>query len=105
MQFLEKPWKRGENIYYQKLFSIRTKLSYWKFFHRKLLMNKVVYLGLSILDLSKTVMYEFWRYYVKPEYDKYAKRCYMNTVSFTAYIKIDDIYKDIAEDVEAGFDT
>ena len=50
-------------------------------------------------------MYEFWCYYVKPEYDKYAKRCYMNTVSFTAYIKIDDIYKDIAEDVEAGFDT
>ena len=79
MQFLEKPWKRGENIYYQKLFSIRTKLSYWKFFHRKLLMNKVVYLGLSILDLRKTVMYEFWFYYVKPEYDKYAKRCYMNS--------------------------
>ena len=43
-------------------------------------MNKVVYLGLSILDLRKTVMYdEFWFYYVKPEYDKYAKRCYVNS--------------------------
>ena len=65
-------------------------------------MNKPIYLGLSILDLSKTIMYEFWYDYVKPKYGKNAKLCYMDTDSF---IKADDIYKDFAEDVETRFDT
>ena len=42
-------------------------------------MNKSVYLGLSILDLSKTVMHEFWHDYLKPKYDEKAKLCYMDT--------------------------
>ena len=41
-----------------------------------MLMNKPVYLGLSILDLSKTVMYEFWYDHVKLKYGKNAKFCY-----------------------------
>ena len=41
----------------------------------QILMNKLVYLGLSILDLSKTVMYEFWYDYVKPNYGENAKLC------------------------------
>ena len=45
-------------------------------------MNKPVYLGLSILELSKILMYEFWYDYVKPKYDEKAKLCYMVTVSF-----------------------
>ena len=65
-------------------------------------MNKPVYLGLSILESSKTLMYEFWYDYVKPKYDEKAKLCYMGTGSFTVYIKTDDIYKDIAEDVETS---
>ena len=62
-------------------------------------MNKPVHLELSILELSKILMYQFWYGYVK------AKLCYMNTDSFIVYIKTDDIYKYIAEDVETRFDT
>ena len=71
----------------------------------QMLMNKPVYLGLSISDLSKIVMYEFWYDYVKPKYCENAKLCYMNTDSFIVYVKTDDIYKDIVEDVETRFDT
>ena len=51
------------------------------------------------------LMYEFWYDYVKPKYGEKAKFCYMDIYSFIVYIKIDDIYKDIAEDVEIRFDT
>ena len=66
---------------------------------------KLVYLGLLILNLIKTIMYEFWYDYVKPKYDKKAKLCYMDSDSFVVHVKKDDIYKDIAEDVETRFDT
>ena len=71
----------------------------------EILMNKPVHLGLSILELSKILMYEFWYDYVKPKYGEKVKLCYMDTDSFIVYIKTDDIYKDIAEDVETRFDT
>ena len=50
-------------------------------------------------------MYEFWYDYLKPKYGENAKFCYMDTGSFIVHIKTDDIYKDIAEDVETRFDT
>ena len=50
-------------------------------------MNKTVYLGLSILELSKILMHEFWYDYVKPKYNEKAKLCYMDTGSLIAYIK------------------
>ena len=68
-------------------------------------MYKPVYLGLSILELSKILMSEFCYDYVKPNYGKKAKLCYMYTLCFNVYIKIDDIYKDFAEDFETRFDT
>ena len=68
-------------------------------------MNRPIYLGLSILDLNKSVMYEFWYDYLKPKYGENAKRCFMDTDSFIVHVKTDDIYKDIAEDVETRFDT
>ena len=71
----------------------------------QIILNKPVYLRSSILDLSKTVMHEFWYDYVKPRYDKNEKLCYMDTGSFIVHVKTDDIYKDIAEDVETRFDT
>ena len=66
-------------------------------------MNKCVYLCLSILDLSKTAMYEFWYDYVKRKYGENAKLCYMDTDNCIVHVKTDDIYKDIAEDFEARF--
>ena len=68
-------------------------------------MNKPVYLGLSILELSTTLMYGFWYDYVKPRYGEKAKLGYIDADSFIVYIKADDIYKNIAEDVETRFDT
>ena len=70
----------------------------------QLIMNKPVYLGLSILDLSKTVTYEFWYDCLKLKYAENTKLCFMDTDSFIVHIKTDDIYKDIAEDVETRFD-
>ena len=68
-------------------------------------MNKPVCLGLSILELNEILMYEFWHDYVKPRYGEKTKLCYMDTDSFIVYIKPDNIYKDIAEDVKTRFDT
>ena len=65
----------------------------------QILMNKFVYLALSILDLNKTVIYEFWYDYVKPKYGENAKLCCMDTGSFIVQVKTGDIYKDIAEGV------
>ena len=68
-------------------------------------MNKPIYLGMSILDISKILMYEFWYNYIKPKYQDKAKLCYMDTDSFIIHIKTEDFYKDIANDVERWFDT
>ena len=68
-------------------------------------MNKPIYLGLLILDISKILMYEFWYDYMKPKYGNDVKLCYMETGSFTMSIKTNDFYKDIANDVEKRFDT
>ena len=68
-------------------------------------MNKPIYLGLSILDISKILMYEVWYDYMKPKYGNDVKLCYMDTDSFVMNIKTEDFYKDIANDVEKRFDT
>ena len=68
-------------------------------------MNKPIYLGLSILDISKILMYEFWYDYMKPKYGDNVKLCYMDTDSFVMNIKTNDFYKDIANDVGKRFDT
>ena len=67
-------------------------------------MNKPIYLGQAILDISKTLMYEFWYDYIKPKYEEKARLCYMDTDSFVMYIKTEDFYKDIASDFERWFD-
>ena len=71
----------------------------------KVKMNKPIHLGLSILDISKTLMHEFWYVYMKPKYNDNVKLCYMDTDSFVMNIRTNDFYKDIANDVEKRFDT
>ena len=71
----------------------------------KVKMNKPIYLGLSILEISKTLMYEFWLDYMKPKYNDDVKLCYMDTDSFIMNIKTNDFYEDIASDIENRFDT
>ena len=68
-------------------------------------MNKPIYLGQAILDISKILMYEFWYDYIKPQYGEKARLCYMDTDSFVMDIKTDDFYNDVSNDVDKGFDT
>ena len=78
----------------------------------QIFLKKPVYFGLSIVELSKTVTYKIWYIYVKPTYGEKAKLCYMDTElchmdtdNFIVYIKTDNIYKDIVEDVKTRFGT
>ena len=68
-------------------------------------MNKPIYLGQSILDISKTLMYEFWYDYLKPKYNDKIKLCYTDTDSFVIEVKTEDLYVDISADVKKWFDT
>ena len=70
----------------------------------KVKMNKPIYLALSILEISKILMYEFWYDYMKPKYND-VKLSYMDTDSFVMHIKTNDFYKDIFDDVDNRFDT
>ena len=68
-------------------------------------MNKPLYLGMSILDISKILMYKFWYDYINPKYGGKAKLCYTDTDSFIIYIKTKDFFEDISNDVKKWFDT
>ena len=68
-------------------------------------MNKPIYLGQAILDISKTFMYEFWYDCIKPKYEDKTRLCYMDADSFVINIKTEDCYNDIASDVEKWFDS
>ena len=68
-------------------------------------MNKSVYLGLFILDISKTITYEFWYDYLKPKYGENVKLCYMDTDSFIVHVKTDDISEDSAKHAEIRLDS
>ena len=95
---LEVPNYHTINLISEDLSIIETKKT-------KVKMNKPIYLGLSILEISKTLMYEFWYDCVKPKYNGNVKLCYMDTDSFTRNIKTNDFYIDIANDVENRFGT
>ena len=104
--------KKKESLY-RKYWNVnnlyRTKLSYnkicsWKFISHsnektQILMNKPVYLGLSILEISKIVMWEFWYDYLKLKYVQKLKLYHKDKDSFIVYLKTENIYRDISKDV------
>ena len=124
MQYLEKQWKTirkhrdiklvmtnkrrsklvSEPNYYTMNY-ISEDLSVTEMNKTRVKMNKPIYLGLLILDISKILIYEFWYDYMKPKYGNDMKLCYMDTDSFVMNIKTNDFYKDISNDVECKFDT
>ena len=123
MRFLEKQWKILENRdiklvttdkkrsklvsepNYHTINYISEDLSIIEMNKTKVKMNKPIYLGLSILEISKILMHGFWYDYMKPKYNDNIKLCYMDTDSFVMNIKTEDFYKDTANDVEKRFDT
>ena len=85
---------------YNTMNYISKDLSIIEMYKTKVKMNKPIYLGLSILDISKILIYEFWYDYMKPKYGNRVKLCCMDTDSFIMNIKTNDFYKDIANGVE-----
>ena len=82
-QFMSEPSYNTTKYFSENLLAIEMKKI-------KVKMNKPVYLGLSILEISKTLMYEFLYYYMKPKYNDNVKLCYMDTDSFIMHIKTED---------------
>ena len=68
-------------------------------------MTKALYLGMSMLDISKIFMYEFWYYYMRQKYGDRAKLCCTDTDSFIIHIKTEESFGDISNDVERWVDT
>ena len=91
-------FKGPPKIFNENLISVHMKKT-------SLTMNKPVYLGMCILDLSKVIMFDFHYKYIKPKYENKAKLLFTDTDSFLYEIETEDFYKDIAGDVKDRFDT
>ena len=104
-QLASEPNYRATKYFSENLMAIEMKKT-------KVKMNKPIYLGMSILDISKTLMYEFWYDCIKPAYQQSCTKqscaqgrtqlSYMDTYSFVIHIITEDSYEDIANDVENG---
>ena len=68
-------------------------------------LNKPIYLGMSILDISKTLMYDFHYNYIKSKYEDNAELLFTDTDSLCYEIKTEDFFRDIFNDVYERFDT
>ena len=98
LKYVMKPNFKDGHPFYAHLFVVEMGKT-------EITMNKPVYLGQAILDLSKTLMYEFHYDYMRPKYTREVKLCYMDTDSFVYEIETEDFHRDIAKDMEKRFDT
>ena len=97
-KLIAKPNYKSSKIFSENLVSVHMKKT-------SLTMIKPVYLGMCILDLSKTIMYDFHYNYIIPKYGDKAKLLISDTDSLMYEIETEDFYKDISEDVKDRFDT
>ena len=97
-KLVAKPNFKSRKIFNENLISVHMKKT-------SLTMNKPVYLGMCILELSKTVMFDFHYNYMKPKYGNKTKLLFTDTDSFLYEIQTEDFYKDISGDVRDRFDT
>ena len=97
-KLVSKPNFKSRKILSENLVSVHMKKT-------SLTMNKPVYLGMCILDLSKTIMFDFHYNYIKPKYGDNAKLLFTDTDSLMYEIQTEDFYKDISGDVKDRFDT
>ena len=97
-KLISKPNFQHRTIFCEDLTAIQMKKT-------KLLFNKLVYLGMCILDLSKSLMYDFHYNYIKPKYSERAKLLFTDTDSLMYEIETEDFYRDISSDVHKKFDT
>ena len=98
LNYVMKPNFKDGHPFSKHLFAVEIEKSEIK-------MGKPVYLGQAILDLSKTLMYEFHYDYMRPKYGSKVNLCYMDTDSFVYEIETEYFYRDIAKDVKKSFDT
>jgi len=98
IKLASKPNYDSRTIFDENLIAVHMKRT-------KLVYNKPIYLGMCILDLSKTLMYDFHYNYINDKYGDRAKLLFTDTDSLCYEIKTDDFYVDIADDIESRFDT
>ncbi|XP_065653011.1 uncharacterized protein LOC136080322 [Hydra vulgaris] len=98
VKLASRPNYESRTIFDENLIAIHMKIT-------KLMYNKPIYLLMCILELSKTLMYEFHYDYIMNKYADRAKLLFTDTDTLAYEIKTEDFYADISEDVESKFDT
>ena len=98
VKLIAKPNFKHRTIFTENLISVHMSKT-------KLIFNKPVYVGMCILDVSRTLMYDFHYNYIKPKYNDKALLLMTDTDSLCYEIETEDFYKDISSDVESKFDT
>jgi len=98
LKLAAKPNYDSRTIFDENLIAIHMKRT-------KIVYNKPIYLGMCILDLSKTLMYDFHYNYIKTKYGDSAELLFTDTDSLCYEIKTKDFYVDISDDIESRFDT
>ena len=97
-KLISKPTYERATIFSKELVAIHMKKT-------KIVFNKPVYIGVCVLDLSKTLMYDFHYNYIVPKYGNRQKLLFTDTDSLAYEMKTEDFFKDINDDVLKKFDT